>query len=87
MANKRVTQLSECTGLADTDVFMIDCTEKGTRRVCANKIKEYVTDGIKTEMTDEDSLSALIETDMLPAVHDADGKILTDEAGKIILRY
>ena len=87
MANKRVTQLSECTGLSETDMFMIDCTEKGTRRVCAGKIKEYVTSDIKTEMTDEDSLAVLRETDMLPAVHDRDGKILTDEAGKIILRY
>lgn len=37
--------------------------------------------------TDTSQLSLLIETDMLPAVHDADGKILTDENGKIILRY
>lgn len=37
--------------------------------------------------TAEDQLIALIEADMLPAVHDADGKILTDENGKIILRY
>ena len=33
-----------------------------------------------------ESLAALIETDMLPAVHD-NGKILTDEAGRIVLRY
>lgn len=32
-------------------------------------------------------MTALIETDMLPAVHDADGKILTDETGRVILRY
>ena len=38
-------------------------------------------------VTDTSQLSLLIETDMLPAVHDADGKILTDENGKIILRY
>lgn len=37
--------------------------------------------------TDEESLTVLIETDMLPAVHSADGKILADENGKIILRY
>ena len=36
---------------------------------------------------DDSQLEALIETDMLPAVHNADGKILTDENGKIILRY
>ena len=40
------------------------------------------------ESEDETSqLSLLIETDMLPAVYNADGKILTDENGKIILRY
>lgn len=38
-------------------------------------------------LTAQDQVAALIETDMLPAVHDADGKILTDENGKIILRY
>ena len=36
-------------------------------------------------MTDDDILECLIDTDMLSAVKDADGKILTDETGKIIL--
>lgn len=36
---------------------------------------------------DMDSISILIDSDMLPAVHDSDDKILTDEDGKIILRY
>ena len=45
MANKRVTQLSECTGLSDTDMFMIDCATNGTRRVSAEKLKEYVGTG------------------------------------------
>lgn len=36
---------------------------------------------------DTEQLSMLIEADMLPAVHDANGAILTDESGKIILRY
>lgn len=35
---------------------------------------------------DAEVLTALIETDMLPAVH-ADGAILTDQNGNIILRY
>ena len=108
MANKRVTQLNECAGLADTDMFMIDCETNGTRRVSAEKLKEYVGSGggnsvyfseeeptdAKTgdfwydESEDDTSqLSLLIETDMLPAVYNADGKILTDENGKIILRY
>ena len=36
-------------------------------------------------MTDDDILECLIDTDMLSAVKDADGKIFTDENGKIIL--
>ena len=36
-------------------------------------------------LTDDDILECLIGTDMLSAVKDADGKILTDETGKIIL--
>lgn len=35
----------------------------------------------------DEQLSALIDTDMLPAVHDVNGAILTDENGNIILRY
>lgn len=34
-----------------------------------------------------EQLEMLIEADMLPAIHDVDGKILTDENGNIILRY
>ena len=34
-----------------------------------------------------EQLQMLIETDMLPAVHDETGKILTDENGNVILRY
>lgn len=32
-------------------------------------------------------IAALIEEDMLPAVHNLDGKILTDKNGNVILRY
>lgn len=38
-------------------------------------------------ISDIDQIKALIETDMLPAIHTSDNKILTDENGKIILRY
>ena len=34
-----------------------------------------------------EQLSMLIEADMLPAVHDVSGAILTNEQGNIILRY
>lgn len=37
--------------------------------------------------TAESQISMLIETDMLPTIHDSNGKILTDSAGKVILRY
>lgn len=37
--------------------------------------------------TDMELLADLIETDMLPAIYNTDGKILTDEAGRIVLRY
>ena len=42
---------------------------------------------IPTGASDAENLALLVETDMLPAVYNADGKILTDENGKIILRY
>lgn len=37
--------------------------------------------------SDMDTIAALIETDMLPAIHDKNGKILTNENGNVILRY
>lgn len=37
--------------------------------------------------SDNEIIADLIETDMLPAVYNTEGKILTDENGKIVLRY
>lgn len=37
--------------------------------------------------TEEEVLQMLTDTDMLPAVHNTDGKVLTDETGRIVLRY
>lgn len=34
-----------------------------------------------------EQLAMLIEADMIPAVHDASGAVMTDENGNIILRY
>ena len=45
-----------------------------------NAIKYLLTD-----YDDDDILECLIGTDMLSAVKNSDGKILTDETGKIIL--
>lgn len=44
-------------------------------------------DLIAAAQEDGSQVSLLVETDMLPAVHDADGAILTDESGNVILRY
>lgn len=40
-----------------------------------------------SQYSDLEQLAILIEADMLPAVHDVGGKILTDESGRIVLRY
>ena len=48
-----------------------------------NAIKYLLTDYPK--LTDDDILECLIGTDMLSAVKDADGVILTDENSKILL--
>ena len=37
--------------------------------------------------TDAEALNLLIEEDMLPAVRNAGGEILTDQNGNIVLRY
>ena len=38
-------------------------------------------------MSENDQLIMLIETDLLPAIHDTAGAILCDENGNIVLRY
>ena len=52
-------------------------------------IKLYAakTSSNNSELKDEDQIVTLIETDMLPAVHDSNGAILCDENGNPILRY
>ena len=42
---------------------------------------------IETNPDELEQIAMLTEADMLPAVHDADGAILTDENGNVILRY
>lgn len=50
-----------------------------------NEAAQTGSSGGDASMTDDDILECLIDTNMLSAVKDADGKILTDETGKIIL--
>ena len=41
----------------------------------------------EAELSDAEALNLLIEEDMLPAVRNADGAILTDQNGNIVLKY
>lgn len=42
---------------------------------------------VGSTISDLDQLALLVETDMLPAVHNESGAILTDSAGNVVLRY
>ena len=42
---------------------------------------------LNEKMSYSEQLTVLIEEDMLPAVHDTNGAILTDENGNVVLRY
>lgn len=53
----------------------------------ANQYKDTGKPSQGQGVSEEGQLQALIETDMLPAVHNPDGKILADERGRIVLRY
>lgn len=64
------------TAPEDTSVLWIDTSD--------NSSDENLGGG---NVGETEQLNMLIESDMLPAVHDANGAILTDENGKIILRY
>jgi len=52
-----------------------------------SKSWKRVDTGGSTTISDAAQITMLIEADMLPAVHTPDGKILTDETGRIVLRY
>ena len=60
-------------------------TEAKNNLVAAINEAAQTGNGGDASMTDDDILECLIDTDMLSAVKDADGKIFTDETGKIIL--
>ena len=60
-------------------------TEAKNNLVAAINEAAQTGSGGDASMTDDDILECLIDTDMLSAVKDADGAILTDETGKIIL--
>lgn len=49
--------------------------------------KKYVDDSAKAFQDDYEQIEMLIQLDMLPAVHNFNGAILTDENGNVVLRY
>ena len=60
-------------------------TEAKNNLVAAINEAAQTGSGGDASMTDDDILECLIGADMLSAVKDVDGKIFTDETGKIIL--
>lgn len=64
---------------------------KDYMKIIIAAIKSWVEAMIPNKLSDlvtsDEQLDMLIEADMLPAVHDSSGAILTDENGNIILRY
>jgi hypothetical protein len=50
-------------------------------------LKKLIPTKLSDLQDDNDELDTLVGMDMLPAVHDEDDKVLTDENGQIILRY
>ena len=50
-------------------------------------VKTVDNEGKVTETEGLDEITLLINADLLPAVYNTDGKILTDNSGRIILRY
>ena len=60
-------------------------TEAKNNLVAAINEAAQTGSGGDASMTDDDILECLIDTDMLSAVKDADGAILTDENSKILL--
>ena len=43
--------------------------------------------GASAGLSDLEQIAMLIDVDMLPAVHDSEGAILTDENNNVILRF
>lgn len=59
-------------------------TVKSVNGVKPDKNGNVEIDALPDEL---EQVAMLAEADMLPAVHDANGAILTDENGNVILRY
>ena len=81
-SNKEWQLSNRKTGVADAVRFGLaqNLTEE-------QKAQARENIGATKANSDMETLVMLAETDMLPAVHNEDNKLLTDENGQIILRY
>ena len=77
----------------DTDVLWIDTNdEEEDLKSGVNSVNGVTPDKngnveIDALPDDAEQIVMLVDADLLPAVHDANGAILTDENGNIVLRY
>lgn len=71
------------------DIDAVSKEEFSAVEIDVSNLRSDVNDLLnqKDEPNPHAAVESLIETDMLPAVHDASGAILTDENGNVILRY
>lgn len=63
-----------------------DYVYRETKTISYEALEKRVEE-LEKNSGDAEVLTMLIDTDMLPAVHDTSGAILTDQNGNIILRY
>jgi hypothetical protein len=70
-----------------TDLPVAESVEGLNLIVNDNGVAKQIAAGAVGAPGNSEQLEMLIEADMLPAVYDVNGPILTDEAGNIILRY
>lgn len=68
------------------DSYKCRITVKGQHAVLKKIDEEFLPDAVAS-LSGFDPISSLVENDMLPAIHDNNGRILTDKNKTIILRY
>ena len=76
-------------GKQDIIKYVMETPHNTNPKLLKQKIEDNFTwDEIANNPFHEEAiLQMLVDTDMFPAVYNADSKVLTDEAGRIVLRY